>query len=499
MFLKSMTIGARLTFAFGALVGLTIAAVGLSYFGSKRATTNIHRTTDFRAPITLASARAQASLLRMFADVRGYLALGDRQYYESYFEAQRAFETTLTELQASAQTNDRSDKLTDAEGVDATRLEKLHNLFEAWKGLPPQLFSLRDDQLKREPALSVLVKEANRPIALTVVSIKKMIDVQRRQNATPTNMSLLSDMAKFQASFFATVAGLRGYVSTGRDNFRFEFESNLDINAYALAQLKKKRNNMTRSQQKSLVVIENARKAFLPLPKKIIEWVQGERARMDLFVFRTRAVPVATDMLNLLEEITGHQQDMLQADLTEGSKILANAQQRMLIIGLLAAALATALAVVSRSIIVRPIQRLTAVAARIGSGDLSARAVVEANDEIGTLANTFNQMSTELNRTLDDLETRRQSQEATAKALQRQNAYLGALHDTTLGMISRLDLTELLSDLVVHAGQLLNTANGYIYLTEKDGQSIERKIGHGFYEGTVGMRLKAGEGVAGRV
>ena len=54
------------------------------------------------------------------------------------------------------------------------------------------------------------------------------------------------------------------------------------------------------------------------------------------------------------------------------------------------------------------------------------------------------------------------------KALQRQNAYLAALHDTTLGLISRLDLKELLETLLARAAELLDTPHGFLYLVEGD-------------------------------
>ena len=85
------------------------------------------------------------------------------------------------------------------------------------------------------------------------------------------------------------------------------------------------------------------------------------------------------------------------------------------------------------------------------------------------------------------------------KRLLLQNEYLSALHNTTLGMISRLDLTELLSDLTTRAGQLLGTEHGYVYLVEGNGDVLERHVGIGVFGETIGHRLHSNEGVAGKV
>jgi signal transduction histidine kinase/PAS domain-containing protein len=87
----------------------------------------------------------------------------------------------------------------------------------------------------------------------------------------------------------------------------------------------------------------------------------------------------------------------------------------------------------------------------------------------------------------------------TQAAIQRQNEYLAALHDTSLGLISRLDLNELLSTLITRAGQLLGTAHGYIYLVTPEGTEIERKMGWGVFSQSIGLRLKPGEGLAGKI
>ncbi len=83
--------------------------------------------------------------------------------------------------------------------------------------------------------------------------------------------------------------------------------------------------------------------------------------------------------------------------------------------------------------------------------------------------------------------------------LQRQNDYLAALHATTLGLISRLDLSELLQAIVTRAGQLLGTPHGFVFLLEPGEDEIEQKVGVGTFADTIGIRLKPGEGVSGHI
>ncbi len=83
-------------------------------------------------------------------------------------------------------------------------------------------------------------------------------------------------------------------------------------------------------------------------------------------------------------------------------------------------------------------------------------------------------------------------------ALQQQNEYLGALHATTLGLLGRLDLSELLEDIVSRAGQLLETPHGFMFLLEPGEDEFEQRVGLGVFAETIGVRLKRGEGASGR-
>ncbi|MFP4031470.1 MAG: ATP-binding protein [Desulfococcaceae bacterium] len=84
-------------------------------------------------------------------------------------------------------------------------------------------------------------------------------------------------------------------------------------------------------------------------------------------------------------------------------------------------------------------------------------------------------------------------------ALRNQNAYMAALHETSLDLIHRLDLVGLLQALVNRATRLADAPCGFLYLYNPAEGVLEMKAGTGIFARVLGLRMKPGEGLAGRV
>ena len=85
------------------------------------------------------------------------------------------------------------------------------------------------------------------------------------------------------------------------------------------------------------------------------------------------------------------------------------------------------------------------------------------------------------------------------QALRRENEYLTALHETSLGLIDRLDEEELLEAILQRAAMLTVTRHGYIYLLEPGDNEMQMRVGMGFFKAQLGLRVKSGEGIGGKV
>ncbi len=94
-----------------------------------------------------------------------------------------------------------------------------------------------------------------------------------------------------------------------------------------------------------------------------------------------------------------------------------------------------------------------------------------------------------------ELSARKQAQEA----LRKQNEYLNALYETALGLMNRMEISDLLEAILARATQLIHTGHGFIYLVMPGGSELEVKYAIGVHTEYVGSRISMGQGLSGKV
>ena len=84
-------------------------------------------------------------------------------------------------------------------------------------------------------------------------------------------------------------------------------------------------------------------------------------------------------------------------------------------------------------------------------------------------------------------------------ALRQHNEYLTALHETAIGLLSRLNLEDLLEAIISRAACLAGSQAGYVSLYNEDKRCLEIRAGSGVFSDYIGFATKPGVGVSGKV
>ena len=153
--------------------------------------------------------------------------------------------------------------------------------------------------------------------------------------------------------------------------------------------------------------------------------------------------------------------------------------------------------------VIKPIERFTANIKKIGPENLSVRMRVQAQDEIGTLATSFNFMATDLENShvalqeaRDDLE---QKVELRTAGERRRAEQLRAINEVSRRISAILSLEELLPYVADSLQATFDYYNVNIFVVDDVSGNLILKAGAGGYQETVpvGLVINLGDGIVG--
>lgn len=122
----------------------------------------------------------------------------------------------------------------------------------------------------------------------------------------------------------------------------------------------------------------------------------------------------------------------------------------------------------------------------------SHKILMEQNIALENLGEERLASEEELRQQLDELLSREQE-------IQKQNLVLSSLNETALGLMNRLDSSELIKDIVESAARLVGTPHGYICLIDAPKGVYKRLVGIGNYIQDTGRTDKLIDGLVGEV
>lgn len=407
-----MKIVAKMLAGFGAICGI-VAVLGISMVWSLA---SLDRSADLvigkRAPAVDSLGEIEIALGKALAALRGYMLTGLKTQTELRAEAWQRIgdeETKLDALITLVADADDQAKWAETKKILA-ELKAVQDKVEAMVGTPEAL-----------PATALLMGESAPMVDTMLKSLTAMIDQEQMLEATPERKALLITIVNARGRLTGAVADLRGFLATGDEKLKTEFQEKRQSAVAAMADLKTKTAYLIADQSEQFATLMKMQAEFGPISDQIIKIRSGNDWNVPLSILKNEALPRVARLDELIDGqqqadgtyaggVSSNQKALMQSDtakLNQLTDVMEYLAWALLAAGIV---LGCVIAVVTARSIVKPLGMLNGVMRRLADRDLSVEVVGQArSDEIGEMAKTVQVFKDNMNET----EQLRAEQEAT--------------------------------------------------------------------------------------
>ncbi len=395
--ISNLSIRHKVWGSLGLLVALMATLVGLSYVSLSGVDRKVGTVVDEIQPTVVRSMQLMAQLERSAGALGFYLLSRDDTHKQSYLAALKSAQTTLAALKETRliAENEANLKLLNRIDQDVAKFASYHE----------RLFELTENDAKNIPAIALSGQMLNPLSQQMLQNLSSMLQSEAMEEANAERKGILTDINDLRYAWANVMNGVRAYLA-------FRGKSSLDeVDLYKgetdrlLKKLQDRGDALTFDQADSLEQFAGLRDSFFANFKKVFEIHSSERWRTDAYLVRSEIGPLLSgieDRLTTLVKSLGDRAATTGGELTDTMNSSLVTQLVLLVIGLL---IGTLVLVGAGMFIVKPAQRLRDLLRDIseGEGDLTQRAGLDSEDELGQASRYFDNMMDSMQAMIRDI------------------------------------------------------------------------------------------------
>ena len=382
---KDMTIGKKVGLGYGVITLILMGVVLLTIQQVRTMEIVTKRVVELRTPTAHASLMMLNGINHSLASLRGWVLLGDKK-----FKTERSIAWKEQINPSLKLMHGLAPKWTNPE--NQIRLKSIEEEISNFKTAQQKIEDIAQTP-ENSPAQKILFNQTE-PLEKSIVStLSKMIELGFKDKATNKNKRQVEILANIETTTSLALERADEFLLSGKEEFKKESLEIWKKNAEYMKVLSKNKNNLSKEQLKIFESLQNGLNQFGPLLEKIIKIRSGDEWNQANHLVQVEAAPAAFRIKQLLNEMTTVQEQLLENDVEEIST-----KTHFLIVLLVALFISAALlsgvlgANITRSIS-EPILDVCRLADELAHGSSKRKRLpVGSQNELGTLAESFNQL-----------------------------------------------------------------------------------------------------------
>jgi len=439
-YFKNLKLGSKLSIILGFILIITSVGTYNAISNIEETSVTIERITQVRVPTAQSSMQMLNGLNQALAALRGWMLLGNEKFRDEREQVwSQDIEPSLALMQEKSKT------WTNAENIK--RLQRLNELLPKFKQAQQEIEDIAQ-KVDNVPAIKMLFEDAAPHAAIMAKSITKMIDLEANLSATKERKQLLGMMADVRGTIGLGLANIRAYLLSGDEAFKQKYDVLWAKNERRYNDLKNNKKLLGPQQTEAFNALDKARTLFKVIPPEMFKLRGQKEWNIANHWLATKAAPVGAELVNILQAMSGNQQQLLQTDAQESlieQQQAVTASWTMLAASVLIAIILGLLFVLA---INKRLTRLLKAIHELADGNLQAK-IDENNlskDEIGQLTSGLLEMRNKLRAVIqtvrsgaDSLASASQEVSATAQTISQGAVEQSASCESTSSSVEQLN------------------------------------------------------------
>jgi methyl-accepting chemotaxis protein len=307
--LRKYSIGLRLSLAFSFLTLILALTSVVSIYKINVISKQINTVVDLRIPTSQASASVLNGVNHALAALRGWMLLGKDKFR---IERQLAWDTEI--IPAIALLDKMSVNWTNPE--NKARLNEMKTLLRSFEKEQIKIENIAQTQ-QNIPSITMLYEQAAPQASIMSSKITNLIDIELTLEATAQRKALLGMMADVRGTLGLGIANIRGYLLSGDEKYRTNFEQLWHKNKLRFSDLTKQKNLLNSKQKEAFSDYNKAKDIFQLLPQQMLTSRSQDDWNLANHWLATKAAPLGFQIKVILEKMTINQKELLTNDTTE--------------------------------------------------------------------------------------------------------------------------------------------------------------------------------------